>query len=367
MESSVLERDSGHMTGRFNPARRLRIAICVCAAVLLALLWSYVSLLVSGKVHIQQSDFTVYFAAAHLVAMGHGGEIYSFPVLATEQHRLFHSLLLPRSEAVFLYPPFVAVALVPLTGLSYEAAYALWSLLNIVLLVAVLRILQRYLQLSGARALLLWLAGLSFFPCYAALVQGQLSIFVLAAMTVAFVSLRAGRNFLAGACLALVLIKPVYLVPVIIVLVARSRWRASAAFVATSLALTLVPLTVVGPDSIRSYLATLREASGWHTQAGGFSPVSNHNFWGFAHLLTSGTLATALQVVLSAAVIAVLAVCARKSREADGAFGLAVLSGILISPHVLLHDLSLLVLPASIGVRVTRTRLRWLVGVLGSG
>jgi alpha-1,2-mannosyltransferase len=318
-------------------------------------------------VHIQQSDFTVYVAAAHLVAIGHGGAIYSFPVLTGEQHRLFHALLLPRSEAVFLYPPFVAVVLAPLAALPYTAAYTVWIAVNSALVVWVLFALRRYLRARGQAELLWWLAGLSFFPVFAGVVQGQLSIVVLAVLTWYFLALHADHDRVAGAALAVALIKPIYVVPLLLVLLLHRRWHTLVSFAATAIGLLLLPMLVLGTGSVGSYVSTLREASGWHTEAGGFAPASNQNYWGFTHLLLQGGPATAVQVGMSVISLGALALVAVRRREVAAPFGLALVVGVLVSPHVLLHDLSLLLPAAAIALR-TRTGTSWiLTGLLAAG
>ncbi len=333
-----------------------RAPIAVCAAVLFALCVSYIMLLQSGAIRIQQSDLLVYYSASHLVLGGHGGAIYSFPTLKAVEASLLHSLLLVRSEAVFLYPPFVALALTPLAAVGYSAAYLLWFILNCLLLVGVLVALNRYVQLRRSGSVLLVVAGASFFPVFATLAQGQVSMVLLAILTASFLALRAQREGWAGALLALALIKPPYVLPFLLLLLMQGRWRALASFCAAAAALAVLPMAILGASINQDYLHLLRQAAGWHTTTGGFSPQANQNLAGFFQLLFAAPVATILQWAFSVATLAAVAVIAHRRRPVDLPFAGATVAALLVNPHVLVHDLSLLLIPAAIAIRHARAQ-----------
>ena len=333
-----------------------RAPIAICAAVLFALCISYITLLRSGAVHIQQSDVLVYYSASHLVLGGHGSAIYSFPTLKAVESSLLHSLLTVRNQAVFLYPPFVALALTPLAAVGYSAAYLLWFILNCLLLVGVLVALQRYLRLSRSGSVLLVVAGVSFFPVFATLAQGQVSMLLLAILIASFLALRAQREGWAGALLALALIKPPYVLPFLLLLLVQARWRALAGFAATAVALAVLPMAVLGPSINQGYLQLLRQAAGWHTTTGGFSAQANQNLAGFFQLLCAAPVATVLQWGFSVAALAAVAVIAHRRRPADLPFAAATVAALLVNPHVLVHDLSLLLIAAAIAIRHARAQ-----------
>lgn len=349
--------------------RRLlsRAPIAICAAVLVALCISYITLLRSGAVHIQQSDVLVYYSASHLILGGHGSAIYSFPTLKAVEASTLHSGLTVRNQAAFLYPPFVALALAPLAAVGYSSAYLLWFILNCLLLVGVLVALQRYLQLSRSGSVLLVVAGASFFPLFATLAQGQVSMLLLAVLTASFLALRSEREGWAGAFLALALIKPPYVLPFLILLLVQGRWRALASFCAAGSALAVLPMAILGTSINQGYLHLLRQAAGWHTATGGFSPQANQNLAGFFQLLFAAPVATILQWGFSVAALAAVAVIAHRRRPADLPFAAATVTALLVNPHVLVHDLSLLLIPAAIAIRHARAQQPslWLLLVTG--
>jgi hypothetical protein len=68
-------------------------------------------------------------------------------------------------------------------------------------------------------------------------------------------------------------------------------------------------------------------------------------------LLFSDPLSTVLTAGLALALLAAVARVAWRSRSLELSFGAAVVAGLLASPHVLVHDLTLLLIPVAIVIR----------------
>jgi hypothetical protein len=336
---------------RLSACTARRCALGFCLALLIGLLVSYASLLRQGNAGMKQTDFVPYYSASHLLLQGHGGQIYDFHTLGRLEASLVYPLQVKSGVMPYLYPPFFALALAPLATLPYSASYVLWLLVNLALLALVLLGLQRYACLAGSNALLLWLAALSFLPLFVALAQGQTSAFLLAILSATLFAARGDRWGVAGMMLAFALVKPPYAVPFLLVFLMQRRWRAVVVFGATSLLLLALPIPVLGPGATRGYLHTLVSASSWRTQIGGFEAQFNHSFAGFAQLLLTGPEATVLYVVLSLVALILLVQCALRSDTIDVPFGMATIVALLISPHVLVHDLTLLLIPVAIVLR----------------
>jgi Glycosyltransferase family 87 len=361
---------SARTGGRLIDTQRLllRGGIAAAATVLVSVFASYAALLLTGKVHIEQSDLLVYYSASHLVLTGHGPDVYNLVAIKSVEASAFHALALPRTEAVFLYPPFVALALAPFASFGFGGTYLVWLALNGAVLAVVVRSLIRYLGLRGGKAVLFTLGSLSFFPVIATLFQGQVSILLLGALTGSFFCLRSGRDELAGLFLGLALLKPPYVLPFLVLLLVQRRWRTLSAFAITAVTLALIPMLFLGAKTDIDYLSLLRQAAGWHTTSGGFSPRANENLWGFFHLILSGSFATLAQLSFSlAAIVAVAVVAVRWSGRADVAFAATTLAALLINPHVLIHDLALLLLPVAIALHSVHGREIALPVLLAAG
>jgi hypothetical protein len=333
-----------------RPGLARRTAIALCIALLLGMVISYVVLLRGGDAGPKQTDFVPYYSAARLLVLGHGGQIYHLPALGRFEAALVHPLRIPDGVMPFLYPPYTALLFAPLGAIPYVPAFLGWLAINVLLLLATIGLLVRYSRLRGADALLLGAASISFLPALVAISQGQVSILLLFLLTGTLLAIRSGRDYSAGILLAFALIKPPCLLPVLVILLVRGRLRVLAALSATTAALLVLSVLVVGPSSLAGYVRTITLAVDWQHQVGGFAPHWNQSVTGFIQLLLPEPTATQIARVLTLMLIGVLTWRVRSDAPFDILFAAAVLCGLLISPHVLLHDLVILILPAAIAL-----------------
>jgi alpha-1,2-mannosyltransferase len=344
-----------------------RAAIAACSALLLGLLIAYGSMLKSGDAGLKRTDFITYYSAARLVADGHGDHIFDFGAVAKEEAALVYPLKVKHGVLPYLYAPYFAVALVPLAVLPYAVAYLLWLLLNCAVLALVVYRLQRYANLQGSDARLFWIAGLAFLPVFVALAQGQVSIMLLGFLSATFFLSRSGRSGWAGLALAPALVKAPYVVPILLVFAARREWRALVSISIGAAGLLLLPMAVLGVWTDAHYFHSLTLAATWHTQIGGYEPQFNHNLAGFTGLLLPSPWATLVSLAVGGLALLLLVGCARSSNDADLAFALAVVVAILVTPHVLVHDLVFLLLPAAVVLRRRQIARTAAIALLAGG
>jgi hypothetical protein len=158
-------------------------------------------------------DFRVFFAAATVVAQQ--GDPYNWPTLGATEYRLYDAsgAVKPGDPTYYeflAYPegPWLAFALVPLTSLPWEAAYALFAvLLGLVLMAASF---GTFTLLGWPRRRAALAAGCTLLSAvgFINLFMGQVSVLVFGAFMAAWLLARRGRPWLAGAVLALVWVKP---------------------------------------------------------------------------------------------------------------------------------------------------------------
>ncbi len=262
--------------------------------------------------------------------------------------------LLPRCKhrenpLPYNHPPFEALMFVPLARLPYVAAYLLWAVFNLALILGFWILLRSRLpSLHGFLPALPLLAMFAFFPVTIALLQGQDSIVLLFLYGLVFSALATGRTFVAGVCLGLALFKFQLVLPFVLVLLVRRQWRAVAGFVTTAFGLLLVSATVVGWSGVLAYPGFVLRLSRSGAQAGIY-PRDMPNLRGLvAGLLHLAGLPAALLII--ALSIALLALAAYWWRVQPGrqfvlGFSLCLTVTIITSYHMLTHDLSLLILP----------------------
>lgn len=316
----------------------------------------YVYLVATGRVNIFAADFVTYYSSARLIVTGHGASIYNFAAI----NRTGSQVIYPFRPGLggigpFLYTPWLAVLIAPLALMPYTTAYALWVIFNLAVAVFSLAALARFAGLSKLTATLFVCLGLSSLPVFAALGQGQVSLIELALLVSVLLALQKEQNIAAGFLLSLVLIKPQYALPVFAVLLLRRRWRACAAFAVSAVLLAAVPLPLLGTGIESSYLHALVHFYGMHGHAAYLpAPTINYSLPGLIALFAPSYLS--ISAVFLVCISLMLTVwSALRSRTVEVPLALALAVTLLASPHVLIYDVSLLIIPVAVLLRCERS------------
>ncbi|GHB39547.1 hypothetical protein GCM10010377_32930 [Streptomyces viridiviolaceus] len=286
-------------------------------------------------------DLRVYHGAVHHWVHD-GGRLYDYRV--------------PGTAYGFTYPPFAALAMLPMALLGLGAAVAVTLVLNLAALTLVLRIL-----VGPARRRLGWY-GCALGACSLALFEplrdtvsfGQVNVLLLALVLTDGWLLATGRGRWAGVGIGLA--AAVKLTPalfIVLLLLAR-RWRAAG--VATAVAAGASALTAwAAPDASRFYWT---EAM-WDTnRIGRLAYVSNQSLQGvLARLDQPDRAVWATVAVLVLCVWAWRARRAVAARDWTAAFALTGLAACLVSPITWVHHLVWLLPSFAVLVRAGHPRV----------
>lgn len=358
MRSRMIDKD-------FRLHRRgIRYIIGNGAAMLVGLLACYAALFWRTGANVIGWDYFFSYTYSRMVVTGAGKLIYDSAVVGHLERALAYPVEVPHGVILNIYPTFYAVALAPLALLPYTLSYFVWLALDCFLLAGALYFVEDFAMLSRRNALILRVAAVLSFPVLVALLQGQPTLLILALLIIGFSALRAGHEVVAGAALAVTLIKPQYAPAFLLLLLVRRHYRALGGFAMAACCLFIIPVPILGLSTIPQYLRALVTASHWGRHDVGFDPSLNRGFWGLTQLLMPSPASTAVAVVLSLAAILVLGYCALRSASVDIPFAIAVTVALLISPHVLIHDLSFLLIPVAVALRYREAGPRSLIRVL---
>ncbi|WP_316959513.1 glycosyltransferase 87 family protein [Streptomyces sp. TRM68367] len=254
----------------------------------------------------------------------HGGRLYDYQV--------------PGTAYGFTYPPFAAVAMLPMALLGLRAAIAVALLLNLAALAVVLRILTgRDWRRHGWYGCALAACLLALFePLRDTFSFGQVNVLLLALVLTDAWLLATGRTRWAG--IGVGLAAAVKLTPALFIglLLLARRWRAAA--VATAVAFGATALAAcVAPDASWFYWT---DALWDTTRVGRLDYVSNQSVQGIlARLGEPDHTVWATAVLLVLAVWAVRASRAAAAGEWTAAFALTGLAACLVSPVTWVHHL----------------------------
>jgi hypothetical protein len=290
------------------------------------------------------ADFRSFYTAGFMVRSGYAHQLYDYHL----QERL-QNLVAPQNSGLpFIYPAYASLLFVPLSFLSYRAAYLLFLAMNLLLLWLSARLMRDSLpHLAGLWPPLPSALFFCFFPVAVALMQGQTSILLLALYCAAFASLQKGKPLQAGIFLGLAILKFQIALPVALLFLLWRRWRFVAGFAAGAAAATALSLCVTGYPAFLEYWRTLflmaSSASG-RTAQFCMSPAMMPNLNGLAQLISGGA-AWGARLGAVAAILLFLWIASRPYSPA-----MALVTALLISRYMGIHDLVLLLLPVAIAL-----------------
>lgn len=363
------------------PLRRavLRLLIFVLTLALSALLWRYRDVLFDFHRRLGQTDLLGYYSAGHLMLHGQGSSLYALDALQHTQRSAIYPLHMADPVLPYLAPPYFALFLAPVSAVSYASAYVLWLFVNFLVLAGAVLALQRYSHLPARWWPVLFAGLLGFTPVFMGLAQGQVSFLMLALFVGTFFALRAQHEYIAGSLLALALIKPPYVLPVLVLLLMHKQWRTLVSFIIGSAALLLLPLPFTGWSINVTYLRTLLDVTRLQGQSSDtslhhaaiatatFDPHVNYSLAAFVQLLLPRPASTVTTILLTLLMLLVFAAYCRRHPSVEETFALAIVVGLLLNPHVLIHDLVLLLIPLAVALnyRHRRTKLFFSLLVIG--
>jgi len=253
------------------------------------------------------------------------------------------------SPAPYVYPPLLAIALIPATVLPDEVrgsspAGVLVSLLLIACVVGTLALLD-------VRDWRCYPVALLYPPTLENVEYGAVGPAL--ALLVALGWRYRDRVWPVAASVGAAIALKVFVWPLLVWLAATRRWAAAVGGAVVAVGLALGSWAAIGFDGIADYPDLLRRLS---------DVEAENSYSAYAILVTIGLPSGLAHVVVAAAAAAVLVLAWRAARGADGdrrALTLALAAGFVLTPILWLHYLVLLVVP--IALARPRLSVLWLV------
>jgi hypothetical protein len=297
------------------------------------------------------SDFISFYTAAKILRSGQGHRLYDLNLQYEIQQQTAPSGRIRAGALPFVRPAYEAWLFVPLAGMSYTAAFGIWSGVTLILVVLIAVLLRRHVRgLEQVPTFFLLLILLSYFPVFITLLQGQDSVLLLCIFCLVFIELQKGKERTGGMLLGLGWFKfplmAVFLVPFV---VAR-RFRVLFGSCITSLALLAVSIATTGWRAFLDYPRYLLRVNRLAT--GINNPRDMPNVRGLVDVAGAGVLSpVTLNVIVAAMSLALVTWLATKHRRftpGDSgvftlAFALDLVVMLLAGYHAHVFDLVLLV------------------------
>ncbi|GLC91571.1 hypothetical protein Tamer19_09790 [Cupriavidus sp. TA19] len=321
-------------------AERLRLyaaAILLIECGLVGAWWYGHWILANPSIPLIGWDFAVYWSASGLVQTHGALGAYDWELL-----RAAEKPLLGQTFGPFAYPPTFLLLVYPVASVSFGVGLLLFSAIGIALYIGAIKA-------TAGSEISDWLIPAIAFPgIWAALLAGQNSLLTAAACAVALLQMRKSA-VVAGACIALICIKPQLGVLVPLMLLCEGRWKVFASAALATAVFVALPAVVFGHDVFPAFLHSMvmfREAVAEHGGA-----VLRGAPTVFAMLRTAG-VDVAMAYACHAAVAAIVAViCAwiwlTRARVALSASALVV-GTLLVQPYMIYYDLAWLAIPITL-------------------
>ena len=295
-------------------------------------------------------DFLGIYVGARAVAMGSGGKLYDLQV----QRTLMAAAISPYHRGTlmpFIYPAYVAQVLQPLGYLPFRTAFLIWVALNLAIAVWLATRLARWFAPSLPQRIAVFVTFFAWMPLQLTLFHGQLGILPTLAIVQALLALRSGHEWRAGWWLSAGLMKPQLILFPVLVFVIWRRWRTVLAFVIALMGLLGISIAGIGVW----FTAYLRFLGEYNRGGAALSlyPEAMQNWRGLVwSLCKTENGAASWAVLLALTVISMLLVvvvcyprsashfqpCSLPGLAGDVRYAIAILFGILSSPHLYMHD-----------------------------
>ncbi len=324
--------------------RRLRYAwvagVCLWCAWLLSLALGRDYRDLAGQV--VGGDYLQFYSAGLSLAHGASAQLYDMAYQMSLEQRVIAPGL--AAYYAFITPPFLAWLYRPLAVLPYGLSFAVWSGLGL----AWLWLSLRWLGLRQPARAFAW--ALTFYPVFASISYGQNSLLSLAILSAAGALWLHRRPWAAGLVAALLLYKPQLLLGLgfLWLLEARRDARPLLGLLAGSALLAGFTAWQM-PAAGRAYLdfaaRVLPDLPAWQR----FPLWNLHTVRGFWRLLLPALpgLADGLAAAAAAACLAAFVAFWRAQRGRPALlFAAAICLTLLLTPHAIIYDWALLVIPA---------------------
>jgi alpha-1,2-mannosyltransferase len=340
------------------------------AAVLLGLFvaaWVYELVLGSPPLNAAgapiSGDYIAFHSAGGLALNGRGSLLYDHAAVSAAQDRLLGGRI-PGFYDAFRNPPFFALAFVPLALLDLLPGFLVWTALSLACLFVALWLLLQEVPALKPRWRGLLVLVFAFAPVSFGIIDGENATVSLLLYVLIYRALVREQNVLAGVWAALGLFKPQLFIVFPLVFVATRRWRALLAHGLTSGLLVSVSLALVGPGGLESWVRILVEPESSNAMANSWRMMSLKSFLDVLLPRASNLglgLYVATSVVLLAGLVAVW--WPRHRRSLAHAWTFTSLVAVLVDPHLVDYDLSVLV-AAGVLASTLIPQLRWWMVVL---
>ena len=283
-------------------------------------------------------DFPSYYGAGTIVAEGEGDRLYDPELQAEVQSELFED---DGGYLYFAYPPYYAYPYAALSVLPFRMAFLIHALLSMLALWLAVRLAApllprllatRDLQLAAMAVLLV------SYPMFRSILGGQNTAFTLLLFVAVWRFAGDENDLAAGLALALLLYKPQFGLPLLVLVIVVRRWNIVKWWAVGAAGLYLAGAAMLGWGWVQDWLGQVSTFNDLNIEVNGFLMVSAAGW--FQNLLE-----TPWSLILAGATIVIAFGAAAVAWWRGGLTTAAVAIGVpvivVVAPSALYYDAAL--------------------------
>lgn len=302
------------------------------------------------------ADFTSFYTGYYMVKIGEGVNLYDSALQAKYQQLFMRGMTFEGGVLLFPNPPFIAILFSPLSFLQLDAAFYIWTLMQLGLLVWLLfRIKDLFPHWEKFERIVFIITFLAFWPLTNSFLLGQFSLILLVCLVQVYIFMKNFKLSKAGIWLAFMAIKPqALLIPGMMTLNKR-YWRVAVSAVSFGLIIFIASSIIIGIQPWLDYVQSLK-ALGSYFGKYGVDPSTEYTLRGvLSNILgnSQGNLTNSISIIFLLLGMVFVWFLWRKDVPQNHPrfilyFAFTILFSVFLSLHLNPHDSLMLVLPAAL-------------------
>lgn len=287
------------------------------------------------------ADFVQFYTLGHLASAHRISEMYD----AASFHEAQAEFLPESAREIYppVYPPQAAVMFAPMSGLSYQRALFIWSLITIAGYALIVWSAWKVVADRLPDRTFVIAAAAAFPPFWILILHGQVTVILLFAFWAGWLALEHHRRWLAGFAFGLLALKPQFGIPLAVVVLASGEWAMLTGAVTSVMAQAVVVWMVLGSDAFTTFADSIPTTIAYADLLEA-KPFMSHSLRALTRL-TPNWIGLPMWATLAAIVLWFTVRAWKSDAPLRVRLGVVVLAATLVNPHVIIYDLTVLVLP----------------------
>jgi hypothetical protein len=186
-------------------------------------------------------------------------------------------------------------------------------------------------------------AAAAFPPFWTLILYGQITILILTAFWLGWLALERKRPCLAGVAFGLLALKPQFGIPLAAIVLACGEWRMLAGAFASVAAQAAIVWLLLGSAVFAGFAASIPMTM-THADWLESKPFMSHSLRAVTRLLPNWA-GLPLWAALAAIVLWVTVKAWKSAAPLRVRLGIVILASVLVNPHVIVYDVTVLALP----------------------